>query len=460
MTIPSFVYKLIPPSLRQKYANGSERSRKALVNIIISVIMRGVSIIVSLLLVPLTINYVNPTRYGIWLTLSSIVGWVGFLDLGLGNGFRNRFAESLAKGDKDLAKQYVSTTYFAISTITVVSLLLVNAANYFIDWPSVLHVDPGYKQELTKVFAIVASFFCLNFTVRLVATMFTADQKPSLNAVLNGLGDILSLLVIFILTRVSEGSLVNLALFYSGIPCLVMIIATFITFTNTSYKQYAPSWPNVKFSLLRNIFNLGIAFFIIHICMIAIFQIINIVISRELGPDSVTQYNIAYKYFSVLNILITIILTPLWSASTEAYVQKDFQWLRSITKKLELLSFVLSGIGLIMLAVSNFVYDVWIGDSVSIPFSLSLCLLIYCMSNIISSVYMNIINGIGCVRLQTIIYIVFGVLSWPLMTYSCRLFGLEGVLLVPGALFFAQALLMKIQLNKLIAQKATGLWAK
>ena len=37
--------------------------------------------------------------------------------------------------------------------------------------------------------------------------------------------------------------------------------------------------------------------------------------------------------------------------------------------------------------------DVWIGDSVSIPFSLSLCLLIYCMSNIISSVYMNIING-------------------------------------------------------------------
>lgn len=460
MKTPKFVYKLFPEKIRDRIANGSERSRKALVNIIISVIMRGVSIIVSLLIVPLTIHYVNPTRYGIWLTLSSIVGWVGFLDLGLGNGFRNRFAESLAKGDSVLARQYVSTTYFAISAITVISLLLVNAANLFIDWPSVLHVDPGYKEELTKVFAIVTSFFCLNFTARLVGSMLTADQKPALNAVLNGVGDLLSLLVIFILTHVSEGSLINLALYYSGIPCLVMIIATIVTFSNTSYKQYAPTWSNVKFSLLRNIFNLGIAFFVIHICMIAIFQTINIVISRELGPDSVTQYNIAYKYFSVLNILITIILTPLWSASTEAYVQKDFQWLRSIVKKLELLSLLLSGIGVIMLAASSFVYDIWIGDSVLIPFSLSLCLLIYCISNIISSIYMNIINGIGCVRLQTIIYVLFGFLSWPLMTFSCRLFGLEGVLLIPGALFFAQAFLMKIQLNKLIAQKATGIWAK
>lgn len=460
MIIPSFIYRIIPDDIQEKIANGSERSRKALINIVISVAMRGVSIIASLLIVPLTINYVNPTRYGIWLTLSSIIGWIGFLDLGLGNGFRNRFAESLAKGDKILARQYVSTTYFTISAITVISLLFVNTANLFIDWPSVLNVDSSYKQELTKVFAIVTGFFCLNFTARLIGTMFTADQKPALYAVLNGVGDILSLIVIFILTRVSEGNLVNLALYYSGIPCLVMILATFVAFSIKPYIIYVPSWSNVRFPLLKNIFNLGIAFFVIHICMIAIFQIINIVISRELGPDYVTQYNIAYKYFNILNILITIILTPLWSASTEAYVQKDFKWLRGIVKKLEILSLLLSLVGFAMLAISSYVYDIWIGDSVVIPFSLSLCMLIYNIANIISSVYMNIINGIGSVRIQTIVYVLFGLLSWPIMTYSCRLFGIEGVLLIPGLLFFAQALLQKIQLNKLISQNATGIWSK
>lgn len=460
MNIPNCFYKLIPNNIQEKIANGSERSRKALINIVISVIMRGVSIIASLLIVPLTINYVNPTKYGIWLTLSSIIGWIGFLDLGLGNGFRNRFAESLAKGNTILAKQYVSTTYFALSTITVVSLIIVNIINLFIDWTSVLNVDPSYKQELTKVFAIVTGFFCLNFSARLIGTLFTADQKPALYGVLNGVGDILSLVVIFILTRVSEGSLVNLALYYSGIPCLVMIIATFVAFSHKPYKVYTPTWTNVQLLLLKNIFNLGIAFFIIHLCMIAIFQIINIVISRELGPEYVTQYNIAYKYFNILNLLLTIILTPLWSASTEAYVQKDFNWLRSIVKKLEFLSLLLSVLGLIMLVISNFVYDIWIGDSVLIPFSLSSCMLIYNVANIISSVYMNIINGIGTVRLQTIVYVLFGILSWPIMTYSCRFFGLEGVLLIPGLLFFAQALLQKIQLNKLIAGKATGIWAK
>ena len=460
MLFSNIINTIIPNTLKSKIQNGSDRSRQALYNIVISVIMRGVSIIVSLLIVPLTIHYVNPTRYGIWLTLSSIVGWVGFLDLGLGNGFRNRFAESLAKGDRILAKQYVSSTYFAISSITIISLLLVNVANLYIDWSSVLHVDIGYKEELTKVFAIVTSFFCINFTARLVSTIFTADQRPAISSIINGVGDILSLLAIFLLTRVSEGSLINLALYYSGIPCIVMIIATLVTFSKSSYKIYTPSWANVEFSLLKNIFNLGIAFFVIHLCMIAIFQIINIVISRELGPDSVTQYNIAYKYFNVLNTLIAIILTPLWSASTEAYVQKDFQWLRNTVKKLEILSLVLSGVGILMLVFSGFVYDIWIGDRVSIPFSLSVCILVYSISNIISSVYMNIINGIGCVRLQTILYVIFGIFSWPLMTFSCRLFGLEGVLLIPGALFFAQAVLMKIQLNKLIAQKTFGIWAK
>jgi hypothetical protein len=36
-----------------------------------------------------------PTRYEIWLTLSSIVGWFSFFDVGLGHGLRNKFAPSL-----------------------------------------------------------------------------------------------------------------------------------------------------------------------------------------------------------------------------------------------------------------------------------------------------------------------------------------------------------------------------
>ncbi len=50
-------------------------------NILFSFILKGISIIISFLLVPLTIDYLNPSEYGIWLTLSSILGWINLFDI-------------------------------------------------------------------------------------------------------------------------------------------------------------------------------------------------------------------------------------------------------------------------------------------------------------------------------------------------------------------------------------------
>src|SRR5665648_546203 len=97
------------------FTKGHERSIKAKKNILASLIIKGLSIAISLVLVPLTINYINPSRYGIWLTLSSIVGWFSFFDIGLTQGLRNKFAEAKAKGEDNLAQILVSTTYATVS---------------------------------------------------------------------------------------------------------------------------------------------------------------------------------------------------------------------------------------------------------------------------------------------------------------------------------------------------------
>jgi len=83
-------------------SKGHERSIKAKRNILISLIIKGLSISINLILVPLTITYINPSRYGIWLTLSSLVALFSFFDIGLSNGLRNKLAEAKAKGDIQL----------------------------------------------------------------------------------------------------------------------------------------------------------------------------------------------------------------------------------------------------------------------------------------------------------------------------------------------------------------------
>ena len=114
------MYKLqskILSTLFKTINEGHQRSIKIKKNILESILIKGGSVMISLIMVPLTINYINPSRYGIWLTISSIVGWVSFFDIGLTQGLRNKFAGAKARGDDEQAQMYVSTTYALLGIV-------------------------------------------------------------------------------------------------------------------------------------------------------------------------------------------------------------------------------------------------------------------------------------------------------------------------------------------------------
>lgn len=438
----------------------SERSSRAARNIAISFVSKGISVIVGLLLVPMTINYVNPTQYGIWLTLSQIIGWVAFFDLGLGNGFRNRFAEAKADGNMLLARQYLSTTYLSVTCVVCILLIIIAVANQYVDWATILKVDPDYNEELRTVFLIISVFFCINMVASLFSTLLTADQKPGLSSIIYTIGQLFSLLSLFILTRNTEGSLVNLAVYYAGVPCLVMIVASIVFFSFTGYSELRPSFRFFRPKLIKDILGLGIQFFLIYICLIVIFQMINVIISREIGPDAVTEYNVAFRYFNVLYSVALIIITPFWTAFTDAYSKKDFKWMRNTLKGLEYCWIICLCVGFLMLALSDTLYRVWIGNSVSVSFTTSVGVMIFICVQTLGNIYMYIINGIGTIRIQLVIYVFFAVLSWPVMTIFCRNYGIIGVLVIPSAVYMIQAVMAKIQINKLISGTGYGWWIK
>ena len=99
------------------FTDTSNRSRNLKVNLYISYFSKILTLGITFLIVPLTIHYVNSTNYGIWLTLSSIVSWFSFFDIGFGNGMRNRFSEARAENNMEKARTYVSTTYIIVFAI-------------------------------------------------------------------------------------------------------------------------------------------------------------------------------------------------------------------------------------------------------------------------------------------------------------------------------------------------------
>ena len=296
---------------------GHDRSVNIKKNILGLFVIRGLSIAISFILVPLTIHYINPTRYGIWLTLSSIIGWFGFFDIGFGNGLRNRFAEAITKGEDELARIYISTTYAILSLIITVLLVTFFCINPFINWTKILNAPAGMGRELGLLALIVFTFFCLQFVLQLITTVITANQRPAKASMFNFLGSLVSLLIIFILTKTTSGNLIYLGLALGSTPVLVLIASTSWFYTH-EYKKYAPSLKYVKFNYARNLMSLGIKFFFIQIASIVLYQTDNIIIAQLFGPAEVTPYNIVYKYFGVVTMVLSIVMMPLWSAFTEA----------------------------------------------------------------------------------------------------------------------------------------------
>lgn len=444
----------------RRYNNSASRTQLAIKNIVGSIFLKFASIATSLLIVPLTISYVNPTQYGLWMTISSVVGWITFFDLGLANGFRNKFAEAKANGDIHLARQYVSTTYFLITLIVAVAFGVIVLLNSQISWSRILNVNSLYDKELSVIFVVLAGFFCVNMIAGIFGKLLAADQRPALAALFSGLGQVLSLGAIYILTKVSNGSLLNLAIYFAGVPCITMTIASVVMFLCSKYKQYCPSVKYIKLHLVKDIMGVGLKFFAIYLCLIVVFQLMNIVLSREIGPIAVTQYNIANKYFSVVYMFSVIVVSPFWSAFTDAYTKGDLHWMNNVLKKLEvgiILSIVVS---LLMFVISPFVYKIWIGDNVSISWQLSFSVMLYILSQVGGCVYMNLINGVGTIKIQFIIYLIFAIISYPLMTILCREYGIIGITIMPTLVYLIQTIAGRVQIKKIINQTATGIWLK
>lgn len=453
-------YITVPIRLFKGYFDkGHTRSTNILKNIFASFFIRGCSIAISLFLVPLTIRYVNPTQYGIWLTLSSIIGWFGFFDIGFGNGLRNKFTEALAKGEHDLARVYVSTTYAILGIIIGVVLALFCCINPFLNWVKILNAPSSMARELTILALIVFVFFCLQFILQLITTIITANQQPAKAAFFNLLGSVFSLIVIFILTKTTSGNLIYLGLALGCTPVLVLTSSSLWFYTH-QYRKYAPSLKLVNFSYARNLMTLGLKFFIIQIAFVILYETSNIVITQLFGPAQVTPYNIAYKYFSVVPMVFSIVLTPFWSAFTEAYVKKDEQWIRNTIRKLQKFWLLFLAGALLMLALSAKVYQLWVGSLVQVPFLLSASIFLYVMINAWCMIFSMFLNGVGKLKLQLYSSLFGAIVNIPLAIFLAKQIGIAGVVLSTCILGLFSAVWSPLQYRKIMNNTATGIWNK
>lgn len=430
-------------------------------NLLASILVKAGSVIISLLLVPLTIGYLNPVRYGIWITLSSILSWCNLFDIGLGNGLRNKFAEAVAKNDIKLAKIYVSTAYVILSSVALILFVLFVVVSPALDWTKVLNAPPQMASELKVLVFWAVAFFLIKLVLALINTVLMADQKSSLSDFLNFLGNLLTIVAIYVLTLKTSGSLLFLGICMSFVPVIVSAGANIFLYRN-NYKDFAPSFKHVEMKYAKNLGNTGVQFFIIQIAVLVVFTTGNLIVTQLFSPAEVTPYNIAYKYFSVATLVFGMILTPFWTGFSDAYHRNDIPWIKAVINKLIMAWCFLALIVILMLAASSYVYKIWVGPDIKISFTLSLVMAVSVLVMTWNNIFTYFINGVGKIRLQLYGAVLMSIVSIPLAVFFAKYLhlGSSGVMLATCVCMLSGSFLGPIQYRKIIDGTAAGIWAK
>lgn len=402
-------------------------------NIFFGLVIRGSGMIISFLLLPIVLGFLGKEKYGIWAVVLSITQWFVFFDFGMGNGLRNLLTKSIAKKDFEKGNIYIITTYFITSVIFICLYILFFITSFFLDWHKILNLPAGFDENIQLFVQIVFGFIFLRFILQLLKNIFFAFQMPAVTNFIEFVGQAIILILLVLLSKNSESSILHVGIIYTATPLIVYLIATFLYFRFSNNLVF--SFNLIDLSFIKPIFKLGSGFLLMQLSGIVLTLTMIFLINYFLGPEKTTEYSIAKKYISILLILSTIIFQPYWSAVTNAFNKKEFIWIKKALRRNMIIAAVISLFSLILAVFSPYVFDVWVKGT-TVAFDITIWVSIYSGVFILTQPIMTFINGTGKIKHQTIYSILIIVLIIPIQVTLFKFTPLEiEAFLIPPILF-------------------------
>lgn len=250
---------------------------------------QGASLVVLFFLTPFVIAKLGDVRYGIWVLLMSVTGYLGLLELGV-RGSTGRFINFyIGRGDRDKVNGVVSASLIFYTVISVVVLCVATMLGLFATtlFPK---IPSELADEARWMFVMLGANLWLGFYNATFMQLLKSNDRFDLINV----AELISLAVrstaFVILLKMGYG-LVALAL--TQFASTVLRLAVLVAF-NRSYGtpvSLGLRWVNRE--VYREIFGVGFWVLICSLCTQVISYLNPILITWMLGLALVTFYNLA-----------------------------------------------------------------------------------------------------------------------------------------------------------------------
>lgn len=420
------------------HGHGTERNRRAIMTGSAATLARFVQIGTTLITIPLTLKFLGNERFGLWMTISSVLAMAAFADFGVGNGVLNTVAKAFGKDDMQGVRKAVSSGFAILSAIAVLLLLSFFSIFRFINWGDFFRVtSPQARSEAGPALAVFATCFALNISMDVVQRVQLGLQEGYRYSLWQLFGSVMGFVGVLcgIWLRVS---LPVLVVAIAGAPIFATTLNT-IHFFGFVRPDLRPTPKLVSRDVISQIAKLGGLFFVLQMVVAVSFSADNFIIARELGAVNVPEYSIPQRLFALITMMSSMLVAPLWPAYSEAISRGHIGWVRhTLRKSLLLVLGATSAASCVMLLLSHRLLHWWVGSRVHPPFFLLLGLAIWTVIGCCGDALAAFMNGAEVIRFQVVVASILGIGCLTTKVYFVHRFGVTGV---PWATISAYVLL-------------------
>lgn len=446
--------------MKERILNMESNNKIVLKNAFFAFLVKGAALIISLFSTPAFISYFdNNTILGVWYTMLSVMTWFLNFDLGVGNGIRNNLVKALTVDNREEARYIISSGLFTTVLITLglslVGITMLSVA----DLNSLFNIDgdliSGKTLLISALFVFIA--IMLRFMLTTVSSIFYSLQMSAVN---NFLALCVSCLqLVYVVTSHfdnPETALINVALAYMVISNLPVAIAGILIFL-TKLKDCRPKARYIDKQHINMVMKIGGIFFICQILYMLITNTNEFLITKLFGPEYTTEYTFYYKVTSLISMVVTLAMTPIWSVVTKAMVEENWAWLKKLVNKINVVGAIVIAMEFLIIPFLQFIFDIWLGNN-SIEVNYTIALAFSCFGSVFvySSMLSTIVCGLARMKLQAVCYAVGIVFKLLFIAVASKMTNSWSVVVWSNALLLSPyCILQQIDLKRFLNSKLT-----
>jgi O-antigen/teichoic acid export membrane protein len=404
----------------------AERYRRIAWSTLLAAVARMVGIATSFISVPLVIGYLGSERYGMWITMSSLVAALGPLDLGIGLGLLTVISDAHGRDDRATARRAIATAAAMLTLIGAVAAVIFAFTYPAIPWARIFNVvSPTAAAEAGPASAVLFAAFALGLPLGIIGQVQLAYQSGYISsawAIAGNVGSLVALIAVISL----RGSLPVLVVALTGVGLVAAALNGWFLFRRQR-RWLMPRRHDIDLSTARSLLKTGTLFLVLQLAGLAGYQLDYLVIAQLLGPSKVQEYAVPAKLFILAPTLLSFALTPLWPAYRESLARGDAAWVRRTLRRSIILAAAINiPSTLVLVVLAPWLLQVWVGSAVHPTLLLLVGLGAWTILNTLNGPFSMLLNGANVIAFQAVFAVAMAVANVTISILLVQRIGVSG----------------------------------